>query len=356
MGPRPVERRATPEVAKPTFPEKCELLISRYEKQRPTIEEIAHHAPRGLYTPAEIEQHLAYTQRLESKFRGVPQTPEDVSILKRSQFAEAFLATRIEDEGWFGEECVVFVTTRHDDVGNGVDFVLEWQSGDEEDVQHYQLAVDVTTATSRSILDGKSSAIADSIRGKAGGPRGPKYLSEVAYYRSPHTDEVQRLTFLPKVTVALSPDQVDRAIHLVGAKQSMSQAEQKEMVLPLIAETLAQLQEQVVMAIREVCNKYTAFLPLVGEKVATPFLQELAVIGEQLRHAAATGKAEDLFAVYDAFTELTDGPLREIPVPEAYKDSIFVVHALVPVTARVHQAFLEQKKRFAQPRSLTKGK
>lgn len=356
MGARPVERRATAEIAKSPFPEKCELLISRYEKQRPTIGEIVEDAPRGMYSPEDIENDIAYTQRMESRFHGVRQSADAVAILKRSQFAEAFLATRIEDENWFGQECAVFVTTRCDDVGNGVDFVLEWQGGDAQDPQYYQLAVDVTTAESSTTLGKKSDGIADSIRGKAGGKQGPKYLSEVSYYRSPHTDDVHRLTFLPKVVAALSSNEVDRAMQWVAAKQPLSQGEQKELVLPMVTEMLVQLQEQVVAAIREVCNKYDTFLPLVGEEDARPFLDAFQTLREQLRHAAITEKPTDLFAVYDAFTELTDGPLREIAVPEAYKDSIFVVHALVPVTARVHQALLEQKKRFAQPRSLTKGK
>ena len=84
----------------------------------------------------------------------------------RNDAMEAFLASEIETADWF--EASVFRTTRYDDFLNGVDLVLEWDQGEEN--EPLRLAVDVTTATSPEALDGKLAKL--------------KYGSTVKYFES----------------------------------------------------------------------------------------------------------------------------------------------------------------------------
>ncbi len=336
-------------VERSTLSERCDLFVTRYERQRPTLTEIIDEAPTGLYSSQEIAQDMAYEKRLTDAIQQGTHSEREASRDKRARFAEAFLASRIVDERWFGADCEVFTTTSYDDIGNGVDFVLEWQST-QEDVEPFRLAVDVTTAQSSGVLDNKAWDIENSIRGVSGGKQGPKYLSEVRYYRSPHTDSIERLTVLPKVIMALEKEQVDSAMRLVDTRQSLTGAAQEKWVMSTIDELLAQLQQQSIMAMHEVCKKYQGFASLIDADTAAVLRSDIAEIEAGIRHASKTGAVRDVFATYDRFVVLADGLLSDIKTPDAYKDSVFVVHALVPVLARMYQTQLEQKKRFAVSR------
>lgn len=328
------------------FPKRCEQFITRYERQRPSIEEIVDLAPRGLYRTEDVVRDITYEERLEGRFRDAGLSDSGLLAAKRGQFAEAYLASRIVDESWFGKDCEVFVTSRVDDISNRVDFVLEWQDAKSKGEDVFQLAVDVTTAVSLDVLNGKVDDIQSSLRGKAGGKQGPVYLSEVQYYQSPHTDKVERLTFLPKVIIALSPEQVDEAMQLVENKQVMSERDLKDWVVPMSQEILAQLQQQAISAMREVCKQYMHFLPLMKVEDAASIAEPLDAIDAGLQRAVISGSIYDLFEVYDAFIALADTKLEACEAPLAYKNLIFVVHAIMPVTAHVHGVCLEQKKRF----------
>lgn len=166
------------------------LLVPKHRRSaldpKETIE------PKGPYKETAVTKDEEEVRRLEGIFqlenRKHPARKEN---MQRGELFEALLAERIELDDWFGQDAKTIVPSRYDDIRNGVDLLVEFES-ELGFFKHLGLSIDATTHIP-SITE-KIEAIKRAIE------RGQ--LTSLKYFYSEKTGNSGVLKDLPKVIVA----------------------------------------------------------------------------------------------------------------------------------------------------------
>lgn len=146
---------------------------------------------RDLYGDENVNRDTEYVDRMEKKFR------ESISFeseqgRKIARALEVIIAEQIELSDWLGPDAVTIVSSRFDDIVNGVDLVAEFQNKEERKASHMALAVDVTSGDD---LSGKIERIKKEIlRGE---------LARVKYFESEFLGLRGELRDIPRVVVGI---------------------------------------------------------------------------------------------------------------------------------------------------------
>jgi len=100
-----------------------------------------------VYEDYEIEKNLTYTAGREEQFeREKEKQPQEMRRAHEiSKILEAILYEHGELSDWFGPSAVTTLTSRYDDIANGVDEIIGFEGGVAEDFSYIGLAVDITT-------------------------------------------------------------------------------------------------------------------------------------------------------------------------------------------------------------------
>jgi citrate lyase gamma subunit len=145
----------------------------------------------GTYTEEEMEKDIKYVKRRELDFQKQA-TPEKKELRKISTVLEAIINEQVEMAEWFGDNVYTLPSSRYDDIANGVDTIVEFDTR-EEKPPRLALAIDVALG---SEIDEKFDDIKEEIE--------EGVLSEVKYFQSQvNPDDKGKLEKIPRVVVAL---------------------------------------------------------------------------------------------------------------------------------------------------------
>lgn len=140
---------------------------------------------------ADMPDDFERVARLEKEFQKDARVhPELADAKKRGEILEALLSEQIELENWLGGNAETITPSRYDDLINGVDLLVEFES-EEGFFKHLALSVDATT--SRNAIAEKIDRIRKDIQ------RG--HLALIKYFYSPKTKIRGRQEDVPKVVV-----------------------------------------------------------------------------------------------------------------------------------------------------------
>lgn len=147
--------------------------------------------PKGPYKDSAVAKDEEEIKKLESIFQRENQRyPAKKENMQRGELFEALLAERIELDDWFGQDARTIVPSRYDDIRNGVDLLVEFES-ELGFFKHLGLSIDATTHIPS--ITKKVEAIRKAIE--------HGYLTSLKYFYSEKTGNYGVLKDLPKVIV-----------------------------------------------------------------------------------------------------------------------------------------------------------
>jgi len=114
--------------------EAFELIIPKHNYSRLKLEEF-----EGSHDSQEIERD---SQAVENKKKKIVEL--DMAPTMRAQFLEAILAEQVELSNWFSENTMTIIPSEYDDLFNGIDLVLEFET--EETSQYETIGIDVSSS------------------------------------------------------------------------------------------------------------------------------------------------------------------------------------------------------------------
>ncbi len=156
---------------------------------------------KDIYPEQEIQNDIQYAAKLQGKFdehNANEETGIEAENVKKAQVLEHIIIEQSELQDWFGENAVTFKATRHDDIHNKIDMIVEFEEVSEstedaiKELSHLGLAIDITFSKD---VDKKFEKIKEEI--KSG------HLSEAKYFRSERAG-AKKLEHLPRVVIACS--------------------------------------------------------------------------------------------------------------------------------------------------------
>jgi len=116
-----------------------------------------------------------------------------------SEAVEVTLAYCGETQDWFGENAYLIRTSEYDDVINGVDLVVEFDLGSEDDEpRRVALTVDVTTAVEKSVLEKKIKRNAEKTFTRKGDKK-----AQIKYFKSEANDYKGPLENIVPIVIGL---------------------------------------------------------------------------------------------------------------------------------------------------------
>ena len=163
--------------------------------------EILMMALRKIYSPDEIVQDQKKMQEMESVFIR-QDTPIGIELKKLADVLEIVFADGASKHGWLGESAHAIITSKFDDVINGVDTVIEFKESEKE-ASHLALGIDVTFGRQ---IGTKLQRIRRDINDGA--------LSSVKYFESKHIGQKGGLQNIPRVAVGASKKTVAQVAKL----------------------------------------------------------------------------------------------------------------------------------------------
>ncbi len=179
------------------------LFEKAYEKvkQSKRINILKEEDFKDVYPEEEIERDIQSDAKFQKIFDdndASEATGIQAENAKKSQILEHIIIEQSELEDWLGENAVTFKATRHDDIHNKIDMIVEFEEASEnienaiKELSHLGLAIDISFSKD---IDRKFEKIKDEI--KSG------HLSEVKYFRSERAG-AKKLEHLPRVVIACS--------------------------------------------------------------------------------------------------------------------------------------------------------
>ncbi len=145
---------------------------------------------KGLYDKEEIEKDRQLVKQIKQ---------EDWFIQERNKEAialEYLVMEGIHNNGWLGNEASVTPTLSYDDIVNGVDMVVRFDSKNNEPLF---LGIDTTSSLDKTIIDKKIDRSAYNLQ------RGT--LNEIKYFIDDQTNEIKKLE-APRVIVAVPKEEI----------------------------------------------------------------------------------------------------------------------------------------------------
>ncbi len=153
---------------------------------------------------------------------------------QRAEIFETIIKNSAELSDWF-DGAYVSETVEFDDRTKHTDFVLEWES-DEEDDEPTRLAIDVTVAENPETLKKKADFITRDLRsGK---------LTEIDYFESEIDGEQQALKKIPRVVLALKQDSLEDLCDVALSDEKGRNLAQDGAQLIIIMLAIKQLKKQ----------------------------------------------------------------------------------------------------------------
>lgn len=186
----------------------------------------------GIYSPSSILNDQKHTADIRKNF---------IDKTERADIFESIIANFAENAEWFNNAYVI-ETEEYDDVANGVDFVLEIETDDNEVLR---LALDVTVGE-ESTKQEKISRIVNEI--KMGKLTKVKYFQSEAEFDDDGNQKMLPLYQIPKIILSIEKDKLDDLCKKIvqvtknekGTNKALSEIDFKN---EIIDEIVTQLQE-----------------------------------------------------------------------------------------------------------------
>lgn len=172
------------------------LLVPENQRKAIRLDEFA-----GLYADEVIAADRAYVAERIRRFND-ENAPEDTMHHMRGELFEAIVNSQIEESDWMGADADVIVTSRYDDIKNGVDGIVEFER-EGGGSAHLALAVDVTDSEKK--MAEKFERVKESIRSGS--------LSEIKYFKSKNFRG--ELSGVPRVVVGAGRETIRNIAELL---------------------------------------------------------------------------------------------------------------------------------------------
>lgn len=246
---------------------KTEESTAEYEFAHPTIESVYPLVQKtldenavkpeiftDLYGKENVEKDLNKVKEYESKFS------PDAAKKTADVFEAVMLMGELHD--WFGSKAETIKTSRYDDIFNGTDMIIEFESDTSQRFSHLGIAVDVTFGTIS--LEKKFNKIKDEIdSGK---------LAKIKYFHSQKEHFRGERSNVPRVVIGVEKDEVVELAALWLRKENQMLA--KHPVQRLVLEEMSlQL---------EVLKNYCQKTGKIG--LAPLYERDLNIINNILKH------------------------------------------------------------------------
>jgi len=138
-----------------------------YERAKSVLEQdrIDMESFSDLYGQEVVTADLEYVERMEEKFSN-PLDSQSRILKEKAEVLEAIISREADQNMWFGENSAIILTSKFDDIKNGIDAVIEFEK--EEGISTLGLAVDVTFGNAvgkkmdkieQSIREGKKTSV-----------------------------------------------------------------------------------------------------------------------------------------------------------------------------------------------------
>lgn len=187
-------------------PEKLRELLLKKEKYVDSYG-IKEDDFTDIYSIEEINKDKKENEELEKKWE--TENEEEIFFRNLSSIYEATIIDVIEANAFFGDDCEMIKTSKHDDYKNGIDAIAVLKK---EGLRNYLgLGVDVTFSSDDNILEDKIESIKQCIRSGD--------LPSLKYFQDPDTGEHKKLS-LPKIIIGSQLNSAEGLIRLWGGKSS----------------------------------------------------------------------------------------------------------------------------------------
>ncbi len=132
------ERSGLPETEENLY----RILVPEFEKSAISMDRF-----RDLYGETAVEKDKEYIASLEGKFEESAAADPDASRgwQKRGKLFEAIVWDQTNESDWLGPDAEMIAASRHDDVVNKVDGIIEFKK--DRATSHLALAIDITEST-----------------------------------------------------------------------------------------------------------------------------------------------------------------------------------------------------------------
>jgi len=206
-----------------------------------------------IYGKEVVQKDLKYIQELKNKFEA-DSTPEKAEVKKHADVLEAVIADQTELNDWMGPDASTIVASEKDDMGNGVDIIVEFLR--DNGVSHLALAIDVTHGQD---VKNKMERIKKEIKsGK---------LTEVKYFKSENSGFKGKLEHIPRVIIGADKNTILELGELWLERNNEALAKHK-IQFQILEEIKIQLEAFRDYATEqkqhEIANKYAKSLRIIG--------------------------------------------------------------------------------------------
>ena len=152
-----------------------------------------------------VNQDMQYVRDREAQFEmeSMPEAREDK---KMATIMEVIINEQVELNDWLGPNAETVISSRYDDIANGVDGIIRLQREGEGDID-LCLAVDVTFSSDSTHIRGKFNKIFENIE------KGE--LTEIKYFTVPNPEDVHEYEYkgsvkMPRVVIGIERQIVEK--------------------------------------------------------------------------------------------------------------------------------------------------